>query len=461
MTGANNTMRRVLIANRGEIAVRIALACKAEGLESVVAVSDADSESLAAQMANLVVHIGPSRPALSYLRVEQVVAGALLSGCDAVHPGYGFLSERPELAEACADHGLTFVGPSAETIRSGGDKVAARSLARAAGVPVAAGSDIVSTVEEASTAAEQIGYPIVLKAAAGGGGRGMVQVDGPVDLRSRFAAASTEAESAFGDGRLYLERFIERARHVEVQILADGFGTVVHLGDRDCSLQRRYQKVVEEAPAAAVPGELRQRLADAAVTLARELSYVGAGTVEFLVDLGRADFSFLELNTRVQVEHPVTEAVTGVDIVREQLRIAAGKALSFRQEDIAIAGHAIECRINAETPSAGFLPSPGRIEIWSPPTGADVRVDTHVFEGYEVPPFYDSLLAKLIVSGPDRETAIRNMETALDAFRIEGVDTTLDVHRAVVSHPDFRVDHVDTQWFERVLLASAGIKSAT
>jgi acetyl-CoA carboxylase biotin carboxylase subunit len=280
-------------------------------------------------------------------------------------------------------------------------------------------------------------------------------------LGSRFAAASTEAESAFGDGRLYLERFIERARHVEVQILADGFGTVVHLGDRDCSLQRRYQKVLEEAPAAAVPGELRQRLADAAVTLARELSYVGAGTVEFLVDLGRADFSFLELNTRVQVEHPVTEAVTGVDIVREQLRIAAGKALSFRQEDIAIAGHAIECRINAETPSAGFLPSPGRIKIWSPPTGADVRVDTHVFEGYEVPPFYDSLLAKLIVLGPDRETAIRNMETALDAFRIEGVDTTLDVHRAVVSHPDFRVDHVDTQWFERVLLARAEIRSAT
>jgi acetyl-CoA carboxylase biotin carboxylase subunit len=445
-------LRRVLVANRGEIAVRIVRACRQEGIDAVVAVSEADQDSLAARLASDVVHIGPANPTQSYLRIEQIVAAALLTSCDAVHPGYGFLSERADLAEACVAHGLIFIGPSADTIRRGGDKVEARRVASAAGVPIGAGSDAVNGVAAALAIAEQVGYPILLKAAAGGGGRGMIRVDGPSELGVRFATAAGEADAAFGDGRMYVERYIENARHVEVQLLGDQHGGLVHLGDRDCSTQRRFQKLVEEAPATVVSVDLRQRLADAAVALGRRLDYRGAGTVEFLVDLDRSEFSFLEINTRVQVEHPVTEMVTGVDIVRQQLRLAAGEPLSFGQDDVAVRGHAIECRINAESVADDFLPSPGTITRWDPPTGDDVRVDTHAFAGYEVSPYYDSLIAKLIVAGADRAAAIEASLKALGDFEIEGIETTRDLQRTVLAHDDFRNDAINTRWLETTLL---------
>jgi acetyl-CoA carboxylase biotin carboxylase subunit len=445
-------IRRVLVANRGEIAVRIVHACRAEGIQAIVAVSEADQESLAARLAHDLVHIGPASPTQSYLRVEQIVAAALLTGCDGVHPGYGFLSERAELPEACAAHGLIFVGPSADTIRRGGDKVEARRAARAAGVPTGAGSDAVNGADAARAVADDIGYPILLKAASGGGGRGMVRVDRADELAPMFVAASREASAAFGDGRMYVERYVENARHVEVQLLGDQHGGIVHLGDRDCSTQRRYQKLVEEAPASALAVDLRERLADAAVALGRALDYHGAGTVEFLVDLDRDDFSFLEVNTRVQVEHPVTEMVTGVDIVREQLRLATGAPLSFGQDDVAIHGHAIECRINAESVSGGFLPSPGTITKWQAPTGDRIRVDSHAYAGYDVPPYYDSLIAKLIVGGSDRVEAVRRSLSALDQFVIEGIDTTRDLQHAVLSHEDFRSNTINTRWLETTLL---------
>ena len=455
-----STLRRVLVANRGEIAVRIIRACRDEGVEVVVAVSEADEDSLAARLADGIVHIGPPSPTQSYLRVGQIVCAALLAQCDAVHPGYGFLSEQPALAEACAANGLVFVGPDADVIRRGGDKVVARDAARRAGVPVGAGSDTVESVHAAMEVGAEIGFPVLLKAAAGGGGRGMVRVDDPADLLKQFAVASSEASSAFGDGRLYVERLVENARHVEVQLLADTYGNIVHLGDRDCSLQRRYQKILEEAPAT-LPAALHDRLADAAVALGRELNYVGAGTVEFLVDLDRGEFLFLEVNTRVQVEHPVTEMVTGVDIVREQLRIAAGSPVSLTQDDVVVSGHSIECRINAESVGSGFIPSPGRVVRWSPPHGSGIRLDTHVFTGYDVPPHYDSLLAKLIVGGIDRDDAIRTLRAALAAFEVDGVDTTIELHRRIVDHPDFQANNVNTKWLERVLLADLASMSLT
>ena len=445
-------IRRVLVANRGEIAVRIVRACRDEGIDAIVAVSEADQDSLAARLATDVVHIGPASPTQSYLRVEQIVAGALLTDCDAVHPGYGFLSERAELTEACVANGLIFVGPTASTIRRGGDKIEARRVARAAGVPTGAGSDAVSGADAALTVAGDVGYPILLKAAAGGGGRGMVRVDAADELAARFGTASSEAEAAFGDGRMYVERYVENARHVEVQLLGDHHGSIVHLGDRDCSTQRRFQKLVEEAPAAVLSADLHQRIADAAVAIGRRLDYRSAGTVEFLVDLDRDEFSFLEINTRVQVEHPVTEMVTGVDIVREQLRIAAGEPLSFGQDDVSIGGHAIECRINAESVADGFLPSPGTLTRWDPPSADHIRVDSHGFVGYEIPPYYDSLIAKLIVSGTDRSEAIDRSLDALADFGIEGIETTRDLHRAVLSHDDFRNDTINTRWLETTLL---------
>ncbi len=440
------------MANRGEIAVRIVRACRDEDIEAVVAVSDADEQSLAARLAHDVVNIGPPSPTQSYLRVEQVVAGALLTGCDAVHPGYGFLAERPELADACVAHGLTFIGPRATTIADGGDKIAARALARAAGVPTGAGSTTLADAEAALAFADEAGFPLLLKAAAGGGGRGMVRIANRAELPDRFATASEEALAAFGDGRLYAERWVEAARHVEVQILGDTHGNVVHLGDRDCSVQRRFQKIVEEAPATVLTDRLHHAIATAAISLGRELDYTGAATVEFLVDLDRGDFSFLEINTRIQVEHPVTEVVTGIDIVREQLRIAGGHPISVAQDDVAVSGHAIECRINAESPADGFLPSPGVITGWDPPTGEQVRLDTHVYCGYEVPPYYDSLIAKLIVSGTDRDLAIDNTLAALGAFTVDGVDTTIDLHRTIIGHRDFRRNEITTTWLERTLL---------
>lgn len=441
-------LRRVLIANRGEIAVRIARACFDEGIECVAAVSEADQNSMSARIADGSICIGSPAATASYLNVAAVVGAAIASGCDAIHPGYGFLSERPQLAKACAENGIVFVGPPADVIGRGGDKVEARALARSLDIPVGDGSDAIRDVDEAGAIADRVGYPVLLKAAAGGGGRGMVQVHRADDLCNAFLAASAEALAAFGDGTLFLERYVGNARHVEVQVLADNYGNVVHLGERDCSCQRRYQKLVEEAPAVALADGLRQSICQAAVSLARALDYRGAGTMEFLVDLDRESFSFLEVNTRVQVEHPVTEMITGVDIVREQLRIAGGAELSVSQEDVQSGGHAIECRINAEQPAAGFLPSPGTISQWTMPAGAGIRVDSHCHDGFEVGAHYDSMIGKLICWGESRDAAVLLMYRALERVRVEGVDTTAAFLRDLVGHGDFRADRVNTKWLE-------------
>ena len=453
-------LRRVLIANRGEIAVRVVRACADEGIESVVVVSEADRDSRAALVADRAVCIGPAAAASSYLDVGRVVAAALGTGCDAIHPGYGFLSERPELPEACDEHGLVFVGPSADTIRRGGDKAAARQIASSLGIPVGAGSDTVADAATARQVADRVGYPVVLKAAAGGGGRGMVLVDAAEDVARAFEGASREAEAAFGDGRMYLERFLTRARHVEVQVLADRHGNVVHLGERDCSAQRRYQKLVEEAPASAVPEEVRRALHVAAVELARALDYVGAGTVEFIVDAQTGDYAFLEVNTRVQVEHPVTEMVTGIDIVRAQLQIAGGERLPFQQSDVRIDGHAVEVRINAEDPSRGFAPSPGTVTRWVEPVGGGLRIDTHCFGGYRIPPHYDSLLAKVISHGTDRANALERLDRGLRHLVVEGVSTTVPLLRAVLGSADFRASTHHTRWVEQDLLPGLAAAAA-
>lgn len=448
-------LTRVLVANRGEIAVRIIRACRAMGLETIAAVSVADRDSLAARMADRAVCIGPARSADSYLRIDALLATALGTGCDAVHPGYGFLSENADFAAACDENGVTFIGPSVENIRQMGNKLIARDIAQQVGVPLAPGSPRISDFSKARDIAEEIGMPVLFKAAAGGGGRGIRIVQSEKDLRSAFETASAEAQAAFGDNALFLERYIGNARHVEVQILADRHGNVIHLGERDCSLQRRYQKVLEEAPAFDLPQDMLNGLRAAAVSLARHIGYQSAGTVEFIVDVERQDFFFLEMNTRVQVEHPVTETITGVDIVAEQLRIAAGQELSIRQEDVRFDGHAIECRINAEAPLRGFAPSPGRITEWTPPEGADIRLDSHAHENYVVPPFYDSLVGKLIVHGRDRADAIRRTRDALDRFHVRGIDTTIPFQRFVLSREDFLAGRINTKWLEGVADAFA------
>jgi acetyl-CoA carboxylase biotin carboxylase subunit len=445
-------MRRVLVANRGEIAARVVRACFDEGLLSVVAASAADRDSVPTRAADDHVLIGPAPAGESYLSVERIVAAAKAKDCDALHPGYGFLSERPELAEACEEHGITFVGPPAHVLRRAGDKMEAREAARALGIPTGGGSTAIESLDHARNVASEIGYPLMLKASAGGGGRGMAIINGPEDLDSRLAASRAEAQQAFGDGRVYLERYVARARHVEVQILADAHGNVVHLGDRDCSCQRRYQKLFEEAPAPGLPEVLVDSMRKAAVSLATGLDYCGAGTVEFLVDSERGDFVFLEVNARVQVEHPVTEAVTGIDIVREQLRIAAGSALSFDQSEVRIDGHAVECRINAEDPSAGFAPRPGTITSWTPPAGEGIRLDTHCETGTVVSPYYDSLLGKLIVRGADRDAALTVLERALAHFHVAGVPTTIPLYLQLLENADFRAGAVTTKWLEDELL---------
>lgn len=455
------SLRRVLVANRGEIAVRVIRACADEGIESVVVVSEVDRDSRAALVADRAVCIGPAAASSSYLDVGRGVAAALGTGCDAIHPGYGFLSERPELPEACAENGLAFVGPSADTIRRGGDKAAARRIAASLGIPVGAGSDTIDDATTAQEIADRVGYPVVLKAAAGGGGRGMVLVEGPEGLAQSFENASREAQAAFGDGRMYLERFITRARHVEVQVLADQHGNVVHLGERDCSAQRRYQKLVEEAPATSVPVEVRRSLHEAAVELARALDYVGAGTVEFVVDADTGQYAFLEVNTRVQVEHPVTEMVTGIDIVRAQLQIAGGEPLRFRQSDVRLDGHAVEVRVNAENPSRGFAPSPGTVTRWVEPVGGGLRIDTHCFGGYRIPPHYDSLLAKVIAHGTDREQALRRLDRGLRHLVVEGVSTTVPMLLAVIDSADFRAGTHHTRWVEQDLMPSLAADAGT
>jgi acetyl-CoA carboxylase, biotin carboxylase subunit len=453
-------LRRVLIANRGEIAVRIVKACFDEGIESVLAVSDPDRGSLGAQLADRVVRIGPAAAAESYLDIGRVVAAAKVTGCDALHPGYGFLSERPELAAACEEEGVIFVGPAAEAMRRSGDKATARALAKELEVPVNEGSDVIETEAEARAVAARIGYPVLLKAAAGGGGRGMRMVESEAEMASAWAQAHGEAEAAFGDGRLFLERYVRAARHVEVQVLGDAAGNVVHVGNRDCTLQRRYQKLVEEAPAHGLPEALEGEIAAAAVRLIGALDYSGAATCEFLVDPERGTAGFLEINARLQVEHPVSEVVTGVDVVREMLRIAGGEGLSVSQDEIEVRGHAIEVRINAESPARGFAPSPGRVDVWAPPQGSDVRVDTACFPGWVVPPYYDSLLAKLIASGPDREAALDRTRQALRHLRVEGVETTAGFALDLLAHPQVVAGKVHTRWVEETFLPEWSAREA-
>lgn len=446
-------MRSLLIPNRGEIAVRIVRACFDEGVESVLAVSDADADSLAARLADRVVRIGPAPATESYLSVERVVAAALYAGCDALHPGYGFLSERAELVDACEANGITYVGPPSHVMRRAGSKLGARAVAEGAGIPAGRGTTGLTGLDEALRAVRELDqFPLLLKASAGGGGRGMTVVRDLDDLRAGFTRASTEAERAFGDGTVYLEPYIEKARHIEVQILADSHGNVCHLGERDCSTQRRYQKIIEESPGTDLPPAIADALRTSAVDLARALGYVGAGTVEFLVDAETERFVFLEVNARVQVEHPVTEMVTGVDIVREQLRIARGEPLSFTQDEVVLRGHAIECRINAEDPRNGFLPTPGRIERWTVPQGEGVRVDTYVHDGAVVAPWYDSLIAKVIVHGGDRAEALDLMRRVLARVEAEGISTTVEVHQAILDHPEFVRSPVTTRWLEERFL---------
>lgn len=447
-------LRRLLVANRGEIALRTVRAARSLGIETVLAASAADRDSLAAKEADRTLVIGPAQAKASYLNPRLLVHAALCSGCDALHPGYGFLSERAGFAEMCEQEGLIFVGPSAESIRMVGDKLAARQLARAAGVPMVEGSDKVGTAAQAQRIASDIGYPVVTKASAGGGGRGMVVARTPQELAAGFDKASHEAQEAFGDGTLYLERYVERARHVEVQVLGDGKGGVVHFGERDCSLQRRYQKMLEEASAVILPQPTRERLHDAAVRLLSSIRYRNAGTVEFLYDELRDELYFMEVNARIQVEHPVSEEISGVDLIQMQLAVAAGEPLALAQGDISCQGHAIEARIIAEDPARDFAPAPGRISRWRRPIGPGVRVDSAMHEGALVTPFYDSMIAKLIARGQDRQQAIARLASALDSFEIGGVTTNLEFLRAIARHDEFRQNRVHTRWLELELIPS-------
>ena len=437
-------LKRILVANRGEIALRVIRACQQMGIETVLAASTADRDSLPARAADRMVCIGPAIAAQSYLDVRAIITAAKGTGADAVHPGYGFLSESPDLAQACADEGLVFIGPRPDHIREMGNKLKAREKAKAFGLPMLPGSEKVGSWQDAAQFAQRIGFPVMLKAAAGGGGRGMKIVTQADEMQRMFESASNEARAAFGDNTLYLERYIANARHVEVQVLGDSFGNVIHLGERDCSLQRRHQKLVEESPAPAIAEPVREAIREAGVTLARSIAYENAGTVEFIYDEDNKAFYFLEMNTRIQVEHPVSEMVTGIDLVQEQIRVARGETLRFRQQDIVFRGHALECRINAEVPSEGFRPSPGRITEWDPPQGPNIRLDSHCHAGYAVPPYYDSLIGKLIVYGSDRSEAIERMGHALARFRVEGIGTTLEFLRHVMRHPDFVAGRVST-----------------
>ncbi|RIK86568.1 MAG: acetyl-CoA carboxylase biotin carboxylase subunit [Hyphomicrobiales bacterium] len=441
-------VNRLFVANRGEIALRILRTAKRLGIETVLGVSDADRDSAPARLADRAVVLGPAQATKSYLDVNLVLHAATATGCDALHPGYGFLSEKPELSRRCEEKGITFVGPRAETIEALGDKLSARALAREAGVPTVPGTDHIATVADAQGAAEEIGYPVVMKASAGGGGKGMFLARTPEDLSANYDRASREALAAFGDGTLYMERYVEAARHVEVQIVGDGDGEVVHFGDRDCSVQRRYQKLIEEAQVTAMPPELRDRLRAAAVRLTSYANYRSAGTCEFLYDIAREDFYFIEVNSRIQVEHPVSEEITGQDLIARQLSVAAGAGIGVAQQEVTFKGHALEVRINAEDPLNGFAPSPGRVAAWEPPTGPGIRIDSHMRPGDLIPPFYDSMVGKLIVYADSREAAIERMLAAIRAFRLEGPKTTIPLAAHIVDHPDFRNNTFSTRWLE-------------
>ena len=445
-------MRRLFIANRGEIAVRINRAAHALGIETVQAVSAADETSMAAEVADLTVIIGPAQSKQSYLDSKLIVHAARSTGCDALHPGYGFLSERAELANLCGENNITFVGPDGDTIHALGDKLQARKLAAKAGVPLVPGTDQIADSKAAEVAAAELGFPVVMKASAGGGGRGMFVARSAADIAESFDKASAEALEAFGDGTLYIERYVENARHVEVQVIGDGRGKVVHFGERDCSVQRRYQKVFEESPCCVMPEATRKAIHESAVSLVAALNYRNAGTVEFIYDVMRDDFYFIEVNARIQVEHPVTEQVTGFDLVQWQLRIANGEALTVEQANIDINRHAIEVRINAEDPANNFLPSPGRLSKWAPPSGAGVRMDSHCRDGYLIPPYYDSMIGKLIVTAEDRPAAVARLVSALRDFDIGGVRTNLPLLTFIAESEAYQKNEIDTRWLERECL---------
>lgn len=450
-------IRKLLIANRGEIAVRIIRACREMGIESVAVYSEADRESLHTQLADEAICIGPGSSSESYLNMERIMSAAMVSGADAIHPGFGFLSENAKFTEFCEQCGIIFVGPNSEVIRNLGNKQVARNTMTAAGVPVIPGTDIpILEVQTGLAEADRIGYPVIVKAALGGGGKGMRTADTKEEFELAFQTAQKEAQMAFGDGTMYIEHFVQHPRHIEFQILADRYGNVIHLGERDCSIQRNHQKMIEESPSAAVSEELRLKMGEAAVKAAQAAHYVNAGTIEFLLEkTGR--FYFMEMNTRIQVEHPVTECVTGMDLIKEQIKIASGEPLSVTQEDVRIQGHAIECRINAENPEKHFRPSPGTITELHLPGGQGIRIDTDIYNGYRVPPYYDSMLAKLIVCGDTREEAIAKMQSALGEVIIDGIDTNVDYQFGILENPDYQAGNFDIEFLNTHVIAGVNI----
>ncbi|MEO8201137.1 MAG: acetyl-CoA carboxylase biotin carboxylase subunit [Gemmatimonadota bacterium] len=440
---------KVLIANRGEIALRIIRACRELGIQTVAVYSEADRESLHVRFADDDVCIGPPPSRQSYLRIPNLIAAAEITGADAIHPGYGFLAENAEFADTCKASNIVFIGPTGDQIRQMGDKATARRLAKEAGVPTVPGSpDTLDDLDQALAIAGEIGYPVIIKATAGGGGKGMRIATDADQFAQVFNLAQNEALAAFGNGAVYVEKYLTRPRHVEIQVMGDLHGRVTHLGERDCSVQRRHQKLIEESPSPALTVDLRRQMGDAAVKLSSAINYSGAGTIEFLLDTD-GSFYFMEMNTRIQVEHPVTEMVTSFDLVKEQIRVASGEPLSFKGDGSHLRGHAIECRVNAEDPYRNFQPCPGLITAYHPPGGPGVRVDSHVYAGYTVPPYYDSLLAKVIVHGNNRDEALGRMGQALDSFILEGVTTTIPFLARVIRHPDFAAGRVDTRFLER------------
>ena len=440
---------KILIANRGEIALRIIRACKEMGIKTVAVHSTADHEALHVKMADESICIGPAPSSESYLNMQAIISAAEVTDAEAIHPGYGFLSENAEFAEICANCGITFIGPTPENMRRMGDKIRARQTVTEAGVPILPGTkEGVFSVEEAKRIADEIGYPVIIKATAGGGGRGMKVVHSPASLGNAFAAARSEAQAGFGNPDVYIEKFCEKPRHVEIQIMADKHGNVIHLGERDCSIQRRHQKLVEEAPCPVLSPDIRKKMGECAVAAAKAVNYTSVGTMEFLLDQD-GKFYFMEMNTRVQVEHPVTEMITGIDIIKEQIRSAYGLPLRYKQSDVKFHGHAIECRINAEDP-VKFTPSPGKIDGYHTPGGLGVRVDSAVYDKYTVLPHYDSMIAKLIVHADTREEAIQRMSRALDEYIIEGIRTSISLHRRIMANKDFIEGKVDTGFMERL-----------
>ena len=440
---------KVLIANRGEIALRIHRACRDMGIRTVAVHSTADANAMNVRLADESVCIGPPPARQSYLNIQAILSAATITGVDAIHPGIGFLSENADFAEVVAEHGFIFIGPRPEHIRVMGDKVRAKAAAKQLGIPTVPGSEgALRSAEDAAAAARAIGYPVLLKAVSGGGGRGMKLAHNDAELRALLPIAQAEAQASFADDSIYLERFLDHPRHIEIQLLGDGRGAVVHLGERDCSLQRHHQKVLEETPSPGLAPEAREQVTGIAVGALEKLGYQSAGTIEFLYQDG--EFAFIEMNTRLQVEHPISELVSGIDLVREQLRVAAGEPLGYRQSDVRLRGHAIECRINAENPDS-FMPSPGRIGEYHAPGGPGVRVDSGLYQGYEVPPYYDSLIAKLMIYGGDREECLMRLRRALEEYAIGGIETTIPLHQRLVDNPEFRSGAYDIGWLERLL----------